>query len=194
MLVAAIYGWAVYQQRDLRRRQTFAPDAPGFDLRRLRPVPEGNLPALTDRFASAVDDEAAGMPAELITLHVAAMGQPFAGRAILDAMQATDLRYGPMKIFHRCGAGSVLSTPPLFSVADMFEPGSFDLDAMDGFSTRGLSLFMNARTTVDAGSVFDDMLGVAEMLARLLGGEMLGDDRQKLDAGRIAAIRARLDL
>ena len=220
-LIAGLYGWGVYQQRGSRRRQTITHDAPSFDLPRLRPVPEGSEPfAVEMRSATAREPEirdparpplppapaqASDLPArsgagpdpagtarEIITLHVAATGQPFPGRAILDAMRAADLRYGPMKIFHRYGATPVPSSQPLFSVADMFEPGNFDLDAMDGYSTRGLSLFMDARTSMDAGSVFDDMRGAAEMLARLLGGELLGDDRKALDAGRVAAIRARL--
>lgn len=129
----------------------------------------------------------------IIVLYVAAVpGRSFAGRAILDGMRAADLRYGHMKVFHRYSAQSGPSPEPLFSVADMYEPGNFDLDTMDEFSTRGLSLFMHAPTSVDAKSVFEDMLGAAELLARILDGEVLDEDRKTLDAARTAGIRARL--
>ena len=220
-LILGIYLWESYQQRDMRRRRTIAQDTPSFDLPPLRPARGIPLTGELDEVAAPAEERmpimgnarqdataqpperipaapsaATGMPAAdgiLTLLYVAAaQGRPFTGRAILDAMRAADLRYGDMKVFHRYRAQSGPSPELLFSVADMFEPGHFDLDAMDEFSTRGLSLFMHARPTADPKTVFEDMLGAAELLARILGGEVLGADRKTLDAGRVAGIRARL--
>lgn len=132
-------------------------------------------------------------PDRIISLHVIpAPGRSFGGRAILDAMRAADLHYGPMKIFHHYGSEDSRSSQPLFSVASMLEPGYFELDRMDDYTARGLTFFLCVPTPVDAKVVFELMLGTARLLAYRLGGEVRGTDRERLDENQLAALRARL--
>ncbi|MGB1457059.1 cell division protein ZipA [Spongiibacter marinus] len=115
---------------------------------------------------------AASEPQELIVLNVVAdEGKPYAGADLLQVLLACDLRYGRMNIFHRFekadGSGA-----EQFSVANLVEPGNFDLDAIDGFSTPGVVFFMNMPGPEDSMQAFDAMLETARCLVKNLGGEL----------------------
>ena len=77
---------------------------------------------------------------------------------------------------------------PLFSMADMYEPGSFDPDNMESRTTRGLSLFMCLPTPVEDTRAFELMLNTAERLAGILGGQVMGPDRKALNKEHIRSI------
>lgn len=115
---------------------------------------------------------AASEPQELIVLNVVAdEAKPYAGADLLQVLLACDLRYGRMNIFHRFekadGSGA-----EQFSVANLVEPGNFDLDAIDGFSTPGVVFFMNMPGPEDSMQAFDAMLETARCLVKNLGGEL----------------------
>jgi cell division protein ZipA len=115
---------------------------------------------------------AASEPQELIVLNVVADEEkPYAGADLLQVLLACDLRYGRMNIFHRFekadGSGA-----EQFSVANLVEPGNFDLDAIDGFSTPGVVFFMNMPGPEDSMQAFDAMLETARCLVKNLGGEL----------------------
>lgn len=116
---------------------------------------------------------------EVIALHVMAHDGHFRGNDLLDEFMANDLRYGSMKIFHRHqdedGVG-----PVLFSVANSVKPGTFDLNAMDEFSTPGISLFMALDDLKNPTDAFEQLLGVAHNLAAGLGGDLKDESRSAL--------------
>lgn len=117
---------------------------------------------------------------EVIALHVmASRNGHFRGEDLLDEFMANDLRYGSMKIFHRHqdqdGVG-----PVLFSLANSVKPGTFDLNAMDAFSTPGISLFMALDDLDNPTDAFEQLLEVAHNLAAGLGGELKDESRSAL--------------
>lgn len=131
----------------------------------------------------------------IITLYVTALPtMAFAGNDILDAINNVGLEYGEMNIFHHYGMGEMHSNQPLFSMADMFEPGNFDLDKLDDHHTRGLSLFLCLPVRVDAQVVFELMLNIAQRLAESLGGEIRGSDHKLINDEQIAEIRNKINL
>ena len=117
---------------------------------------------------------------EVIILHVVARDSTvFRGRDILEILLACDLRFGDMRFFHRheqkAGRG-----PIQFSVANMLQPGVFDIDNMAAMETRGLVFFLTLPGPHNMAQAFDYMLETAKTVARNLGGELLDESRSVL--------------
>lgn len=117
---------------------------------------------------------------QVLILHVMARDERgFAGRDILDILLACDLRFGDMSFFHRheerAGRG-----PIQFSVANMLQPGVFDIDNMPSMRTRGLVFFVTLPGPRDMAQAYDYMLETARAVARNLGGELLDESRSVL--------------
>ena len=126
-------------------------------------------------------------PADFIAIHVQGAARPtFAIDAVFTAAESAGLVFGDRQIFHMPGMNS--HAAPLFSVANMLEPGTFTRDDTSR-PTRGLTLIMSLPTETDAGMVLDLMLHTAELLATSLGGAVHGMDHRPLNPERIAALR-----
>jgi hypothetical protein len=132
----------------------------------------------------SVDPEPGALPrseeTEVIILHVQARDDAgFDGKAILEILLACDLRFGDMDFFHRheqeAGRG-----PIQFSVANMLQPGVFDIDRMESMRTRGLVFFLTLPGPGGHAQAFEYMLETARTVARNLGGELLDESRSVL--------------
>lgn len=103
----------------------------------------------------------------------------FRGDDILHILLACDLRFGDMNFFHRhefeAGRGAIQ-----FSVANMMQPGVFDIDNMSDFSTNGLVFFVTLPGPEDMMKAFDYMLETARAVARNLEGDVLDETRSVL--------------
>jgi cell division protein ZipA len=109
---------------------------------------------------------------EVLVIHVLARDAGgFSGDALLKIFQACDVRHGSMNIFHRHeeekGQG-----PVQFSISNVTEPGTFDIDNMAGLHARGLSFFMRLPGPQRPLEAFDCMLETARVVAKNLDGEM----------------------
>jgi len=131
-----------------------------------------------------VDDEpttaAPAEPSEVLILYVLlAENQEIKGQELLSALTVLGFKYGEMDIFHRhqdsAGNGEVL-----FSLANMFNPGTFDIDNMDQLNTRGLSLFMTLPGPGEPLQNFNVMHNAAKKLAEEFGGQVLDGQRSVL--------------
>jgi cell division protein ZipA len=114
---------------------------------------------------------------EVFMLNVVARSpQGFRGEDILHILLACDLRFGDMSFFHRhefeAGRGAIQ-----FSVANMMQPGVFDIDNMADFDTPGLVFFVTLPGPEDMIKAFDYMLETAQAVARNLGGDVLDESR-----------------
>lgn len=122
--------------------------------------------------AMPLDDDAAKPAGKVVTLFVLApKGVPFSGNLIANAMDKTGLKFGDMDVFHRYENVNGIDEQ-IFSVASMLEPGTFDFDDMESFSTPGLVLFLQLPAAVDAISAFDDMVRTARNLSVHLEGSV----------------------
>ena len=103
----------------------------------------------------------------------------FRGEDILHILLACDLRFGDMNFFHRhefeAGRGAIQ-----FSVANMMQPGVFDIDNMADTETPGLVFFLTLPGPDDMMKAFDYMLETAQAVARNLGGDVLDESRSVL--------------
>jgi len=117
---------------------------------------------------------------EVFMLNVVARhASGFRGDDILHILLACDLRFGDMSFFHRheqeAGRG-----PIQFSVANMMQPGVFDIDNMSDFNTPGLVFFVTLPGPEDMMKAFDYMLETAQAVARNLEGDVLDETRSVL--------------
>jgi cell division protein ZipA len=115
-------------------------------------------------------------PEVLIVSVVMPENQQISGAALLPTLLTLGMKFGDMNIFHRhqdnAGNGKVT-----FSLANIMNPGIFDLDNMESFTTQGVSLFMTLPNAGDAFVVFEQMLNAAKQLALEFNGQLLDDKR-----------------
>lgn len=127
----------------------------------------------------------------ILVLSVVGNGHNMRGSAMLKALTATGMSFGRMNIFHYVGPNRP-ATRPLFSVANMMEPGSFNLATMEELATPGVTLFANVSRPEEATATFSVMLETARQLARTLDGIVCDEKRSTLTKQGIEHIHARI--
>lgn len=134
------------------------------------------------------------VPAEptLITLFLRPRGDgSFIGPAIVRNLNAVGMRHGDMRIFHHFGTEELRSKSPLFSVANMFEPGYFDLNRIEAFRTQGLVMFMPLPSELDGPVSFELFLSTAQRLAEGLRANLMSDPETSLEIPVVESLRER---
>lgn len=135
----------------------------------------------------------AGLAVErIVTLYVVARGEgSFSGSDVAVAAEKAGLEFGDMQIFHRPMEGRP-DAGPVFSMANMLKPGTFDMSRIDELHTPGLTFFMTLPGPQSALDAWDGMLPAAQRIAELLGGNVLDEERNALGRQRIAMLRDEL--
>lgn len=176
-VIAGIYAWGRYQGRMRLPRRRVAPS--------LRETPE-EAPdeAVVDRELERMQqamidedaaDDAAGAVGDiedlLVISVVSVSGEPFSGDALARAFHNNKLYFGDKSIFHRQirQSGEDVS---IFGVANLVKPGHFGDGVLNGFETRGITLFLELPAPIDGLQAFDDFVQTAERLAVELGGQL----------------------
>lgn len=107
-------------------------------------------------------------PEDVLVIHLMTKkGQSCDGQLLLDTATSLGLRFGAMKIFHRHSEEDG-SGPVLFSMANLLNPGTFDLNTMGDMQSVGVTLFMTPNELEEPVDAFDLMLETAEKLAQQL--------------------------
>lgn len=107
---------------------------------------------------------------EVLAINVLARGnRRFNGSDLWAAFQRNGLTFGDMNIFHRLNP---VTRTPQYSVANVIEPGTFDLSNMESMKTPGACLFLRLPGPSEPAAVFDDMLRVARDIEQSLDGEL----------------------
>lgn len=137
-------------------------------------------------------EKAATEPSEVMVMNVmAAEGYAFLGDDLLQVLITAGLKFGEMNIFHHHLRGNT-KDPVLFSVANVLNPGTFDLNNMSDFSTMGVSFFLALPTSMKNMDAFETMLSVAQQVREGLGGELRDDQRNLMTAQTIEHYRQRV--
>lgn len=105
--------------------------------------------------------------------------EPISGAALLPMLLTLGFKFGDQDIFHR-HANLNGKGPVLFSLANMFKPGVFDIDNLETFTTQGVSLFMLLPIDGDPHQVFNMMHNAARKLADEFSGQVLDGRRSVL--------------
>lgn len=115
------------------------------------------------------------LPPDIIVLYLLPKGeQKLSGSQINSSVQAMGLAFGEMNIFHyKFGDRSV------FSIANMLEPGYFDVNTIHDLKTTGLSIFMQIGGS-DPQDDLTEMLQRSYQLAGLLDARLCNHKREPL--------------
>ncbi|HBX56593.1 cell division protein ZipA [Pseudomonas sp. UBA2684] len=183
--------------RELNRRRGSEPQQGDLNLGQDEPVPTLLNPVdegAEDARHNATKTASKELPPveEVLVINVVAReGEGFKGPALLQNILESGLRFGEMDIFHRhesmAGNGEVL-----FSMANALKPGTFDLDDIEGFSTRAVSFFLGLPGPRHPKQAFDVMVAAARKLAHELNGELKDDQRSVMTAQTIEHYRQRI--
>jgi cell division protein ZipA len=182
--------------RELNRRRSGEPQQGDLNLGLDEPVPTllnpvGKAAEQPVVKAAASNKELPPVEEVLVINVIARDSEGFQGPALLQNILESGLRFGEMDIFHRhesmAGNGEVL-----FSMANALKPGTFDLDDIEGFSTRAVSFFLGLPGPRHPKQAFDVMVAAARKLAHELNGELKDDQRSVLTAQTIEHYRQRI--
>jgi cell division protein ZipA len=138
-----------------------------------------------DKFCQAYD-----ILANIIILPNSKEG--FGGRAIGQAAVRQGMQFGAMNIFHMKNVHSV-GCRHLFSLANLFQPGEFNLKTLDTFKAQGLILFMIVPCVHNPLKVFDKMVLTAKGFCKILDGRMLDHERRPLTEKGLLVIRTQIE-
>jgi len=128
----------------------------------------------------------------IVTLFVATRpGETIAGSDVVVAAEKAGLQFGDMGIFHRLASGKA-EEGPVFSMANMVKPGSFDMSKLDDLRSPGVTLFMTLPGPLPALDAWEMLLPTAQRLAELLDATVLDEERNALGRQRIAHLRDEL--
>ena len=126
---------------------------------------------------------------KVVTLYLAARaGQTLHGPDLVVAAEKAGLVFGHMNIFHRL-VDNHPEQGPVFSVANLVKPGSFDMSHIQDLRTPGISFFMALPGPLAALDAWEAMLPTAQRMAELLDAVLLDEERNALGRQRIAHIR-----
>jgi cell division protein ZipA len=129
----------------------------------------------------------------IIVIYVAAQQEPgFLGTDIFTVLEDLGLRYGDMRIFHHYGVGELKVKKPVFSIANMLEPGIFDPQQLADFTSPGLALFMRLPGPFGGRIALELMLNSAKKLAEVLEGIVQDENHTPLDPKKISVLREKI--
>jgi cell division protein ZipA len=169
-------------ENSLRRAGGFGfdrePEQETFDLD--NSIYERQREVLTEQPQQSVKEDNNDQPQEVLVVHLMAnKGETVAGQQLLDAILSVGLRYGAMKIFHR-HLNDDGSGPVLFSMANLVNPGTFDLNSMGDLEVPGVTLFMALDDIEDPVSAFNIMIEAIDSIVASLQLNVMDESRSSM--------------
>lgn len=128
------------------------------------------------------------LPGKIVTVRLMSRDrQGFPADRLVLALRDAGLRHGRYGIFHLPvdDAADVAR----FSVANLIEPGSFDLTRLRTERYPGISLFLGLPGPPDGVGAFDQMVGLARRMAAELGGDLVDEQGSTLSIQRERFLR-----
>ncbi|KRG68763.1 cell division protein ZipA [Pseudoxanthomonas dokdonensis] len=146
--------------------------------------------------AAAVESDLGKRPNQdfdkIVSLYVAAKaGNTLRGEDIVVAAEKTGLTFGHMNVFHRL-IDNKPELGPVFSMANILQPGSFDMANIRELETPAIAFFLTLPAPITALEAWEKLLPNVERMAELLDGVVLDDSRNTLGRQRIQHIREEL--
>ena len=129
---------------------------------------------------------------KIVSLYVAARaGHTLRGEDIVVAAEKTGLTFGDMNVFHPLGENHP-ARGPIFSMANIMQPGSFDMANIRELETPAIAFFLTLPAPITALEAWEKLLPNVERMAELLNGVVLDDSRNTLGRQRSQHIREEL--
>ena len=113
----------------------------------------------------------------------------FRGMDILRSLNHVGMTFGEMGIFHKVVESDSGIVETLFSAANMYEPGSFNLQKIEAERCKGLVFFMELPTMIDDGVALETFLTTTEQVAKILDGTVYKTPKELMDDDFLDALR-----
>ncbi|MGB0449213.1 MAG: cell division protein ZipA [Porticoccaceae bacterium] len=131
------------------------------------------------------------MQQQILVMHLMApKGELLSGGDLQEAALNVGFRFGELKIFQRHlnedGSGEVL-----FSMANLVNPGTFDLNTINEMTTPGVTLFMALDDLEDPVAAFEVMTASVDTLVAALDLSVLDETRSSMTRQTIDHYRQR---
>ena len=152
----------------------------------IEPAAVGPVPALHPGESPSAE------PLVIVLNIMAPAGQKFHGLDILNAVAELGMKFGDMNLFHAL-AGEEPGAPPVCSLANTVEPGTFHIEHMAELETPGLSLFLQLPGPLDGPTAFERLLQLGRALAERLGGELCDETRSVLTLQTIGHLKEKIE-
>ncbi len=129
-------------------------------------------------------------PEKIVTLFLQARDNHIiTGVELLDASLKSGMIFGAHDIFHRIHEEDM---EPVFSMANLTKPGTFDKTIWNTIEIRGVTMFMMLPGPKSALDAWDSMLATSRRLAELLHADLLDDTQSVFTRQRSQQIREEL--
>jgi len=129
-------------------------------------------------------------PDKIVTLFLQARDNHIiTGIELLDASLKSGLVFGSHDIFHRIHEENL---EPVFSMANLTKPGSFDKTAWNTIEIKGVTMFMTLPGPRNALDAWDSMLATSRRLAELLHADLLDETQSVFTRQRSLQIKEEL--
>ncbi|HEX7079663.1 MAG TPA: cell division protein ZipA C-terminal FtsZ-binding domain-containing protein [Gammaproteobacteria bacterium] len=146
----------------------------GEDVPDAEAVPESAEPERPEHEAAPPKPpRRSGPPEKVVALRFVPRSHELDGEEAVLALREAGLEHGRYGIFHY--QDESCPSEAKFSVANLTEPGSFDLDHIAGQSLAGMSFFMVLPGSGDPVDRFDAMVSTARALALQFDAELFDD-------------------
>lgn len=133
---------------------------------------------------------AAPLPDKIVTLFLQARdNHTITGVELLDSSLKSGLVFGRSDIFHRIQEEDI---EPIFSMANLTKPGTFDKNAWNTMEIKGVTMFMTLPGPRNALDAWDSMLATSRRLAELLHADLLDDTQAVFTRQRSLQIKEEL--
>ncbi|MGD8384421.1 MAG: cell division protein ZipA [Lysobacterales bacterium] len=140
------------------------------------------------------DEPPQPLPDKIVTLFIQARDNHLiTGVELLDVAIKAGLVFGYRDIFHRIDENDDNDPPrPLFSMANLTKPGTFNKTSWSTLETHGVTVFMTLPGPRAALDAWDAMLATSRRLAELLHADLLDESRRPLTRERTLEIKEEL--
>ncbi len=130
---------------------------------------------------------------QVIVLYVrCSSGKMISGKQLKESLINQGLEYGDMKIFHRMADDKNGVSTPLFGVANMVEPGTFNLEQMEQADTPGVTVFLQLPAVTGNLSAFNNMFKTSVELAESINGELVTQNKNPVTPAWLEQMRSLL--
>jgi cell division protein ZipA len=179
LILVALFVWTRYRSRLVERfrlpARTPVSGAPVAPSGRQEPTLPAKAPATV-------------LPEKIVTIRILSRaGAPFPAEDLVLALREAGLRHGRFGIFHAQMSDS--DDTPVFSVASLTEPGSFDLTRVHTDLYQGVSLFLGLPGPVEGVRAFESMVSAARSVAKRLDGNLVDEHGSTLSVQRERYLR-----
>lgn len=185
-VLVAVFVWTRYRVRlaDVLRSSLRKSTAPSV---RVEPDLDSIEPPAVN------SSQPVGLPDKIVTIRLLSRdSRGFSGDDLVLALRDNGLRHGRFGIFHYCATDAMEIDPdvvPVFSVASLTEPGSFDLTRVRNDFYPGISLFMGLPGPLAGVAAFDLMVATARAIAAALDGDLVDEQGSTLSIQRERYLR-----